>query len=226
VTQLNCAAWLPSVGSWCTNTDFADIKPDPAKVASFMAASGYAKDSKGIWAKGGKELVLHWMENTGNARREATQKEFIPLLKAQGFSIVTDNSSADTMFQQRLPKGDYDFAMFIQVTSPDPTVTSILSSAQIPSAANQGNGQNDWWYNNPAADALMTKSDAEVVNLSARQDEIHQLDAILRQDYLNIPLYAFPAMGAWNTQQITGPIDAFINNPESIFWNMYAWSKP
>ena len=41
----------------------------------------------------------------------------------------------------------------------------------------------------------MTKSDAEVVNTSAREDEIHQLDGILAQDYVNIPLYAFPAMG-------------------------------
>ena len=124
---------MPAVGSWCTNTDFAGLKADPTKVASFMAAAGYAKDSSGIWAKGGTELTLHWMENTGNQRREATQKEFIPLLQAQGFKVVTDNSDADTMFQQRLPKGDYDFSMFIEVTSPDPTVTSILSTPQIPS---------------------------------------------------------------------------------------------
>ena len=61
-------------------TAFTDIKPDPAKVDSFMAASGYAKDSSGIWAKGGKQLVIKWMVNTGNKRRENTQAEFIPLL--------------------------------------------------------------------------------------------------------------------------------------------------
>ena len=224
VQGLNCAAWLPTVGNWCTNTDFADITADPAKVASSMAAAGYAKDSSGIWAEGGKQLTLHWMENTGNARREATQKEFIPLLKQQGFNIVTDNSSADTMFQQRLPAGDYDFSMFIQVTSPDPTVTSILSSGQIPSAANKGAGQNDWWYSNTAADALMTKSDAEL-DKTTREGEIHDLDKILRTDYLLLPLYAFPAMVSWRPDQIAGPVDEFINNPESVFWNMYAWSK-
>ena len=36
------------------------------------------------------------------------------------------------MFQQRLPAGDYDMAMFIEVTSPDPTVTSILSTGSDP----------------------------------------------------------------------------------------------
>ena len=225
VQPLNCAAWLPTVGNWCTNTDFADITLDPTKVASAMAASGYAKDSSGIWAKGGKELTLKWMENTGNARREATQKEFIPELAKQGFKITTDNSSADTMFQQRLPSGDYDFSMFIQVTSPDPTVTSFLSTGQIPSAANKGNGQNDWWYSDKQADALETKSDTEL-DKTTREGEIHQLDTILRQDYLNLPLYAFPALVSWRPDQITGPVDQFINNPESVFWNMYVWSKP
>jgi len=225
VTMLQCAAWLPSVGNWCTNQDWADVTPDSSKVAAAMAKSGYAKDSSGIWAKNGKELLLHWMENTGNARREATQKEFIPLLAQQGFKIVTDNSSADTMFQQRLPKGDYDFSMFIQVTSPDPTVTSILSCGQIPSAANNGNGQNDWWYCNKAADSLMTTSDAEVTDKSKREDEIHSLDKILRQDYVNLPLYAFPAMVGYRTDKISGPVTQFINNPESVFWNMWAWSQ-
>ena len=82
VELLNCAAWVPGVGNWCDNTEFADLKPDPTKVASFMAASGYAKDSSGIWAKGGKELTIKWMENTGNKRRADTQAEFIPLLEA------------------------------------------------------------------------------------------------------------------------------------------------
>ena len=96
VEQLNCAAWVPGVGKWCENTAFAGLKPDPTKVASFMAAAGYAKDSSGIWAKGGKELTINWMENTGNKRRENMQAEFIPLLAKQGFKVVTDNSDADT----------------------------------------------------------------------------------------------------------------------------------
>ena len=141
---------------------FAGLAPDPAKVASFMAAAGYAKDSSGIWAKGGQELTINWMENTGNKRRENMQAEFIPLLAKQGFKLVTDNSDADTMFQKRLPGGDFDMAVYIQVASPDPSVTSILSTAQIPGPANKGQGQNDTWYSNPAADKLMAQADGEL----------------------------------------------------------------
>lgn len=224
VTLLNCAAWVPGVGKWCANTAFAGLSPDPAKVASSMAASGYTKDGSGIWAKGGKELVIHWMENTGNKRRENMQAEEIPLLAKQGFKVVTDNSDANTMFQKRLPGGQFDMAVYIQVTSPDPSVTSILSSAEIPGPANKGQGQNDTWYSSPAADALMKQADAEL-DQTKRADEVHQLDNQLASDYVNMPLYAFPSMLSVRTDVISGPTNQFINSPESNFWNMWAWTK-
>ncbi|HYL51792.1 MAG TPA: ABC transporter substrate-binding protein, partial [Acidimicrobiia bacterium] len=193
---LNCALWVPNVGNWCTNTDWSDVNHDSAKVAAAMQRSGYAKDSSGMWAKGGKELTLHWMVNTGNARREATQHEFIPLLAKEGFKVVPDNSDSDTVFQKRTPAGDYDFAMFINVASPDPSVTSITACNQIPSAANQNAGQNDYWYCNKQVDQLNAQADGDL-NPTTRADEVHQIDKILRQDYYNLPLYVFPAMTSW-----------------------------
>ncbi len=169
-----------------------------------MQASGYAKDGSGIWAKDGKQLVLHWMANTGNKRREDTQAEFIPLLAKQGFKIVTDNSDDDTVFQKRLPAGDYDFSMFIQVASPDPTVTTILSCDSIPGPANKGQGQNDWWYCNPDADKLMKQSDEELDN-AKRAPLIHQLDKILADDYLLIPLVRIPGDGGDTARPGEGP---------------------
>ena len=224
VEQNNCAVWVPAVGPWCeVPGPFADIQPTPEKVASFMAAAGYAKDGSGVWAKGGQQLVIHWMENTGNKRRENMQAEFIPLLAKQGFKIVTDNTDADTMFQKRLPAGDFDMAVYIQVASPDPSVTSILSTGQIPGPANKGQGQNDTWYSNPAADKLIAQSDGEQVK-DKRVKLIQDLDKILRADYVNMPLYAFPSMLSYRTDRLGGPVEQFINNPESNFWNMWAWT--
>ena len=223
VEQLNCTAWVPGVGQWCENTAYADVKPDPAKVDSFMAAAGYAKDGSGVWAKGGKQLVIKWMENTGNKRRENMQAEFIPLLAKQGFKVVPDNSDADTMFQKRLPAGDFDMAVYIQVTSPDPTVTSILNTEQIPGPANKGQGQNDTWFSNAAADKLMLQADGEL-DVNKRVDEVHQLDKLLAAEYPTLPLYAFPSMFSYRTDVLGGPVDKFINNPESNFWNMWEWT--
>jgi peptide/nickel transport system substrate-binding protein len=220
----NCAAWVRGVGNWCPDPGpYADVKPDADKVAEFMGKSGYKKDSSGIWAKDGKQLQLKWMANTGNKRREDTQAEFIPEMKKQGFLISTDNSDADTVFQQRLPSGDYDFSMFIQVTSPDPTVKSILSCDQIPGPENNGQGQNDWWYCNKDADKLIQESDKNL-DTSSREDQIHDLGQILRDDYLNLPLYVFPALMAWREDKVAGPVAAYVNNPESNFFNMYDWS--
>jgi peptide/nickel transport system substrate-binding protein len=223
VQPLNCAVWVPGVGDWCDNTQFADITYDPTKVASFMAASGYAKDSSGIWAKNGQELKIKWTVTTGNQRRADTQAEFIPLLKKEGFAITTDNGDPATVFQQRLPTGDYDMAMFIEVTSPDPTVTGIMSCDAIPSAANQNQGQNQWWWCNQAASALEKKSDLEL-DPATRLTEIHQIGQYIRDDYVTLPLYAFPAMAVWRTDKIAGPIADYINSPESNLWNLYDWT--
>jgi peptide/nickel transport system substrate-binding protein len=223
VQMLNCSAWVPAFGKWCDNTQFADITFSPTKVKQFMGDAGYALDSSGIWAKGGKELTIKWMVNTDNSRRIDTQTEFIPLLKKQGFKVVTDNSDAGTVFEQRLPTGAYDLSMFINVTGADPTVTSIMSCDAIPGPANQGKGQNDYWWCNKQASALETQSDAEL-NVTKRLDLIHKVGQFARDDYFNLPLYAFPAMVSWNTGKVTGPIDEFVNSPESVFWNMYDWS--
>src|SRR5262249_8529496 len=53
VQMLNCAAWLPNVGTWCSGgpQPWANVQADPSQVTAAMQASGYAKDSKGIWAK-------------------------------------------------------------------------------------------------------------------------------------------------------------------------------
>ncbi|MDQ1552377.1 MAG: peptide/nickel transport system substrate-binding protein [Actinomycetota bacterium] len=223
VQMLNCAAWVPAFGKWCDNTQFADITFSPAKVKENMQKSGYALDSKGIWAKNGKELTIKWMENTDNSRRIDTQTEFIPLLKKQGFNLVTDNVDAGTFFEQAVPTGAYDLAMFINITGTDPTVTSNMACDSIPGPANQGKGQNDYWYCNQQSTALMHQSDAEL-DLTKRLDMIHRIGKYARDDNFNLPLYSFPAMVSWNTGKVSGPIDTYVNSPESAFWNMYDWS--
>jgi ABC-type transport system substrate-binding protein len=102
-------------------------------------------------------------------------------------------------------------------------VTSIAACDSIPGPANQGKGQNDYWWCNQQATALMKQSDTEL-NLTKRIDLIHQIGKFMRDDYYNLPLYVFPAMVSWNTSKVTGPIDLYVNSPESSFVNMYDWS--
>jgi hypothetical protein len=71
----------------------------------------------------------------------------------------------------------------------------------------------------------MHKSDGQL-DTSARQESIQSLDKILRQDYVNLPLYAFPSMFTYRTDMVGGPVNDYINNPESNLFNMWAWTKP
>jgi ABC-type oligopeptide transport system substrate-binding subunit len=66
---------------------------------------------------------------------------------------------------------------------------------------------------------------ASELDKTKRISEIQQLDKVLRDDYVNLPLYAFPSMFSYRTDTIGGPVNQFINNPESNFWNMWAWTK-
>ncbi len=224
VQPLNCAAWIPGVGKWCSGTEpFSDITYDPSKADSLMQTAGYAKDSSGFWAKNGQELKIKWAVTTGNQRRADTQAEFIPLLKKLGWNVATDNSDPDTLFQQRLPKGDYDMSMFIEVTSPDPSVTSIFACDSIPGPSNQGQGQNQWWWCNQDASKIVHQSDLEL-DPAKRLTEIQQIDQFARDDYITLPLYAFPSMFVWRTDKIAGPVTQYINSPESNLWNLYDWS--
>ncbi len=134
VQPLNCAFWVPTVagGKYCDENEFKDVKNDPAKVKSLLEGDGWAKGADGIYAKGGKRLSITWQTVAGNKRRESIQDLEIPKLKDLGIELVKDNSDADTLFQQRLPHRDTELMLFINNSSPDPSVQSSLSCDSIP----------------------------------------------------------------------------------------------
>ncbi|MFM7223924.1 MAG: peptide ABC transporter substrate-binding protein [Actinomycetota bacterium] len=223
---LQCAAWVPGIGPWCPGADgpWSDVEADPAKVETAMARSGYAKDSEGFWAKDGRRLEIGWSVTSGNARREATQAQFIPLLAEQGFSVRADNSDADTFFAKQLPAGEYDLSMFINVVSPDPAVSALYACDQIPGPENDGAGQNVQWYCDPEAERLMKIIDTSI-DPAARLDAVRDLDQLLRDQYVAFPLNPFPALVAWRTDRVAGPVDRFVNSPLSVFRNLWEWER-
>jgi peptide/nickel transport system substrate-binding protein len=218
---LQCGLWVPTVGPWCDNTQFENSY-DPAAAEALLTENGWAKDASGFWAKDGTAPTIRWMVNTGNKRREDTQALMIPDFAAKGFNVVADNSDADTVFQKRLPGLDYDLAMFISTASPDPTVTAIMSCDQIPSPENNNQGQSLSGYCNEDASALMAESDREV-DENARADLIHQIGQYLVDDSVMLPLYQFPNIAAWRTDQVGGPVDEWAGNYMSAFKNLNKW---
>jgi peptide/nickel transport system substrate-binding protein len=223
VQILNCGGWVPTVGKWCNQDDYADVKADPAKVKSLLEGDGWTKGSDGIYAKAGKRLSFTWQTVAGNKRREAIQDLIIPKLQEQGIEAVKDNSDFDTLFQTRLPQMDTEMALYIQSASPDPSVTSIFGCENIPTPENNFAGQNQIGWCNQEATNAMHQSDA-IADPDKRLPLIQKVGKAERTDAAWLPLYQFPTLTAFNTTKVSGPVGTYTNSPPSGFENVYDWS--
>lgn len=203
---LQCGLWVPTVGPWCDNTQFEDSF-DLEGAASLLEGDGWTRNGSGFWEKDGVVPEIKWMVNEPNQRRADAQSLMIPEFIKNGFNVVTDNGDAASVFQQRLPAGDYDLAMYISTAQPDPSVTSQMSCDQVPSAANSNQGQNSVFWCNEDASALMAQSDTEI-DEAARADLTHQIGQYLVDDHVLLPLFQFPNIAAWRTDRIEGETPA------------------
>ena len=219
---LNCGGWVPTVGEWCDNTDFADITYDPAAAAAVLEGDGWAKGDDGIYAKDGQRLSFTWQTVAGNARREAIQAIVIPELEAIGIEAIADNSDPGELFEIRLPNRQTELMLYAQVASPDPSVTTIFGCDNIPTPENDFSGQNANAWCNEAADALMKQSDA-TPDPAARLELIRQIGDLVREDFVWLPFYQLPLLTATNTDLVGGPTALYTSSPNGAFENIYDW---
>jgi peptide/nickel transport system substrate-binding protein len=222
---LNCGGWVPTVGKWCDNTQFADIKYDPEGAKSVLQSDGYTLGSDGVMAKGGQKLDIEFNTVAGNTRRENLQQLIIQEAKKAGIAFHIKNYNRTQLFQDVLPHANFGLGIYAQVASSDPSVTSIFACDQIPSAANQFSGQNDSQYCSQQATDLMKKSDAEVT-IDKRLTLIHQVGKAIRDDYVWLPFYQLPLIAAYRTDKVAGPVEDFTLSSYTNFFNVNKWHLP
>jgi peptide/nickel transport system substrate-binding protein len=217
-TLLTCGPIVP--GDYCPEGIFGN-KYDQAAADKLMTDAGYAKDSKGLWAKGGVAPVIQWVINTGNTRRESTQAYLIPLLKKAGFNVEAYNCDAECYFQKRLPASDYDLAMYISTAPPDPAyLVSSFTGDNIPTEANNNVGQNFQGWNNETATKALHDSDKEI-DEAKRVELIKSAIVEMDKDYILIPLFQFPKSGAFRTDRVDN-VEGQLNN-YAAFNDTYQW---
>jgi peptide/nickel transport system substrate-binding protein len=223
---LNCAGWVPNVGPWCDNSEFADFHYDPAKAKSLLEGDGWKLGSDGIYAKNGQRLSLQFRTTTGNKGREDSEALLKEKWKAAGIEMVIANQDSPTpIFTDTLPKGNFSVAEYAQVSSPDPSVVSLYACDQIPTQANGYSGQNfDRWCNTQASD-LAHQID-QTIDPSKRLDLVRQVGKLVRQDLVWFPLYQKPLITAWRTDKIAGPVARYNNTALSSFYNVEDWYRP
>lgn len=222
---LNCGGWVPTVGEWCDQSDFEDVTFDEARVEELLTEAGFTRGGDGFWARDGERLSLSWQTVAGNARREQIQALVIPALADLGIELTADNSDADTLFQVRVPQLDTEIALYAQVASPDPSVTTIFACENIPSEANEFSGQNNTAWCNEEASELMHQSD-QTPDPDERVELIHQIGDFVRQDAVWLPFYQLPLITAWDSAQVAGPVGIYTSSPLSGFYNIYDWYIP
>jgi peptide/nickel transport system substrate-binding protein len=116
-------------------------------------------------------------------------------------------------------------ALYAQVASPDPSVTTLFACENIPSEANDFSGQNGSGWCDEAATDLMHQAD-RTPDADARLDLTRQVGDAIRDQAVWLPFYQLPLITAWRTDLVEGPVGEFTDSPFSGFWNMYDWSVP
>jgi len=199
---------------------FAGYQLDLGKVNSLMTGDGWKKGGDGVWAKNGKRAAFTITTTSGDKRRELTEEIIQPQLKAAGFDMAIKNTTADNLFGQLLPAGNYDLSLYGQsVTGLIPGLCSTFCTKSIPTKANGSTGNNTSFYSNPKADRLLLEVDNNLDD-NVRREDAKKADAVLASDMAALPLDPLPDILIWS-DKVVGPIQ---DNPiEGMFWNIDQW---
>ncbi|WP_337000441.1 MULTISPECIES: ABC transporter substrate-binding protein [unclassified Microbacterium] len=200
--------------------DFKDYTLDLDKVDELMKGDGWAKNSDGVWAKGGDTATFSIKTLAGNKRRDLTVQVLQSQLKDAGFEMTIDQVTPADLFGTIAPQGDFQAGLWALVdTFPDPTLSSTFSSVNIPSEANGFSGINFYRTNIPGLDDLLGQVDSEL-DTDARIAVSHEADALIAENVPSLPLDTVPNVLLWS-DKVGGPLQ--INPVEGPFWNLAQW---
>ncbi|MEX0753957.1 MAG: peptide ABC transporter substrate-binding protein [Actinomycetota bacterium] len=213
---LNCFGWVPGVGDWCDQTDFAEFTFDPAKAMAEFETAGY--DCSGVangdfCEKDGEPLSIEYTTTAGNARREDTQALLQESAKEAGLDLQTKTDDAAVLFGDLLNTGAYQIADYALGGSPSPSVTEILAC--------EGGQNTDFWCDEEAS-KLMLQADSEA-DPAKRLELTQQVGDIVAEQAVGVPMYILPQLTAWRTDIIAGPIGEWNATIYGSFFNMNEW---
>ena len=223
---LNCGfVAFPNIGNWCKDVQpFSQFTYDPQKAMQILEADGYTCTGvpNSPCTKNGAPLTVQYSTVADNTRRTTTQQLIQAKAKAAGFQFSIKNYEAGVLFGDVGPHGKFTVADYATGGSVDPSDTSTLACENIPTSKNQFAGGNWNHWCDAQATSLMHQSDQELDPAARLKlfDQIYQLEA---KDFVSLPLYVLPNVGAWRADKIGGPVDAYIPSNLGMFYNMNEW---
>jgi peptide/nickel transport system substrate-binding protein len=182
--------------------------PDPALVVSEMTAAGYAKNSAGMWAKGGKTLTTPlWVASWLGPMGPVVEKQ----LRDAGFDVTMKINETDgTAFFNAVQAGQADIWIIVHCGSsrePWGTLQHFHSKFNSPK---QGTKDPYIWansqYKNPEYDAIIDKMDSVLPSPTDKKytDLVHQAVDIYLRDVVEITMSEESWLRCYNSTYWTG----------------------
>lgn len=201
---------------------------DPEKSKSLLEAAGWTdSDGDGIREKGGAKLSLEISAPAGSQLRELSEQLLQEQFKAVGIDLVINNVPAATLFGNwaengKLKRGDFDIAMdtWGADLDPDDFLSTLFTSDQIPTAANDGAGWNFFRVQDPALDKAIADGRASL-DQNVRKAAYKTAAERIAANIIYIPLYKRSVIDAFRST-----VSGQAPNPWSEFtWNAQDWSR-
>jgi peptide/nickel transport system substrate-binding protein len=199
---------------------------DPKKANEELDKAGWVKGPDGIRAKAGVRASLTIITTTGNKTREQVEQVLVDEYKQIGVELRIQNQPSSVLLSGSWSAGDprkrgtFDLNMY--ATSPDidphTHIFTRFHSSQIPSAANNGVGNNYTRLKSPEADKAIDEGGA-TLDLEKRTAAYARAIKAINDSYVIIWLYE------------RAMIDAFRDNVggwqgntwDNITWNTMDW---
>ena len=155
--------WINDVEKYYT-TDVQQYPFDQNKARALLADAGFKPGPDGIAVNAaGQKLSFDFATTSGNRIRELSQQVLQNQWKAIGVEVHITNQPSRTFFGELMRKRAYqglaEYANSGRIGVPP---TTYYASYNIPTQANNYNGQNWAGVNNPELDAVMTAAETEL----------------------------------------------------------------
>jgi peptide/nickel transport system substrate-binding protein len=175
--------------------------PDAGKVTSIMTARGFAKDSKGFWARNGKEVAFQIEDPTSYTDYYADAQIIAQNLKPLGFNVTVNGVTPD-QWNNDLSAGTFSSA--IHWGSGGPTAYSQYDNWLDYNlvSGSTSSGDNGRW--NDAATQQALAAFAAAATPDAQQSAINTLANIVSTQAPVIPLLYGAGWFEYSTKNFVG----------------------
>jgi peptide/nickel transport system substrate-binding protein len=195
----------PTFSSWSSSTATASAGKsyDPAKAEAILKADGYVKDSKGVYAKAGKELAINLSTNGGYSDWVASMQVVATQLGKIGIKVTIAPLASNT-FYANLYAGKYQLAYNAESGGPTPFYEMRQWLYSKNSAAIGTAASSNWErFSSPSVDTLLNQY-GSTTSAATQQSIVKRLQQVMVDQLPVIPVLEEVDWFQYNSKAFTG----------------------